>query len=91
MKLKKLTIEQIPSYRDDGGKYECEISYESGKGTIELKLDTAVSNALLVCIGDVITQFANQAALEIKANLTSSILEAKNGTPAIEQEANAPQ
>ena len=78
MKLKKIQIELIPSYRLDAGKYEAELEYENERGSVQLKLDPEVSAALLLCIGDVVTQFAAKSAEEIKANLTQSVLEARN-------------
>lgn len=72
MKLKKLEIEAEPSWSDNYGKYKASIEYESSKGKVEMLLDSKVSEALLVCIGETITAFAAKAAQEISDNLIAS-------------------
>lgn len=85
MKLKKLTIEVIPSYRTNGGQYEGEISYEGECGTVDMKLSPGVSDALLICIGEVITKFAAESAKQIEVSIHQSIAQAKTGAALIEE------
>jgi hypothetical protein len=87
MKLKRISIDLKPSWDDNAGKYESEIEYEGHKGTIKLLLNPDVSNALLVCVGNVITEFSARAASELNANILASVEEARR--PAITQEAAA--
>jgi triosephosphate isomerase len=77
MKLNKLTIQLQPSYADNAGKYTGEISYEGARGKVELLLDEKASEALLVCIGETITEFAAAAAREVAANVFESVEAAK--------------
>lgn len=83
MKLKHLEISVIPSYEADAGKYKGEIKYEGVAGTVELKLDSKLSQALLVCIGRTVEEFATNAATQLKESISQSILEASQ-SPAIE-------
>lgn len=85
MKLKKLEIEVIPSYRTDGGKYEGQISYEGVNGTVEMKLDSKISDALLVCIGETIARFAAESAKQIQSSIHESIAQASNGAALLEE------
>lgn len=89
MKLKALTIEMCPSYSDTPGKYKAEIKYEGQSGSVEMKLDPRVSEALLVCIGATIAKFAHQAALEVEKNIFLSVQEARQ-LPIIEQSTPTP-
>lgn len=84
MKLKRLTIELQPSYAKNPGKYEAEIQYENERGEVKLLLDPEISNALLTCIGGVVTEFSHKAALSLEADIQQSVLEATKGAPAIE-------
>lgn len=77
MKLKKLEIELIPSYRDNAGQYEAAVHYEDKNGEIKLLLDPAVSSALLACIGETITKFAAKAAQTIETSIMQSVEDAK--------------
>lgn len=77
MKLNKLTIELGRCYDAHAGKYKTEMEYEGETGKVSMTLDPEVSNALLVCIGEVITKFAAQASKQIEASIITSIQEAK--------------
>ena len=88
MKLKNLTIQLQPTWADNAGKYTCEIEYDDKSGSVKMLLDEQVSEALLVCIGETITQFAAAAAKKIEINSLASVAEAKQiKSPAIEQPA----
>lgn len=78
MKLKKLEIEIIPSYRENAGQYQGIIQYEGGSGEITMALDKDVSNALLMCIGETITKFAANAAREVEKSIIASVEDAKS-------------
>ena len=78
MKLKSLEIELGQSWEDHAGKYLAKIEYVGEKGKVEMQLDSTVSEAIMVCIGDTITKFAARAAEDIKKNIYQSLEEAKH-------------
>jgi hypothetical protein len=83
MKLKELRIELQPSYADNAGKYEGKFEYEGKDGNITMILDAAISEALLLCISEVLTKFASAAARQVEQSLIQSVQEARK-TPVIE-------
>jgi hypothetical protein len=82
MKLKTLNIELQPHWADNAGKYTGKIEYEGQKGCVTMNLSPEISNALLLCIGEVVTKFAADAAREVEQSLIASVAEA--GKPLIE-------
>lgn len=84
MKLERLVIGLQPIYSDNAGKYQAEVEFENDKGKVKMILDTRVSEALLLCIGEVIIKFSAQAAIEIQNCVIQSVKEARK-TPVIEQ------
>lgn len=84
MKLKSLKIEMGNSWDENAGKYVGKIEYEGKSGAVVMQLDPSMSNALLVCIGGVITKFAAEAANEVSKNIFQSLEEA--GKPTIQIE-----
>lgn len=78
MKLTDLRIELEPSYSKNAGKYTCTIEYEDRTGNVKLNLDEKVSEALLICIGEVITEFAAKAAQKVQASIIASVEDARN-------------
>lgn len=81
-----MTIQLEPSYSANAGKYTGEFEYEGEHGNIKMVMDTGVSEALLLCVGDIVTKFAAQAAERVRDSMILSVAEAKHA-PAIE---NAP-
>lgn len=84
MKLKTLKIELNPSWSNNAGKYTGEIEYEGSTGKVVMLLNPQVSDALLLCIGEVVTKFAADAANEVKNSLIASVAEA--GKPLLENQ-----
>lgn len=78
MKLKSLEIKLNPDWSSNNpGKYTGEIQYEGASGSVNMILSPEVSNALLICIGNTITEFAAAAAQEVRGNLIASVAEAQ--------------
>lgn len=77
MKLKSLKIEIIPSWQSNAGQYEGILEYEGKGGEVKLLLDPKVSEALLACVGQTVTEFAHAAAQQLKASIDQSIAEAR--------------
>ena len=77
MKLKVLKIELQESWSDNAGKYVSEIEYTDERGKVSMILDSKVSEALLICVGETITAFATKAAQDISTNLIASAEAAK--------------
>jgi len=84
MKLKTLHIQLNSRWHDNPGKYTGEIEYESESGKVGMVLNPQVSDALLLCIGEVVTKFAADAANEVKNSLIASVAEA--GKPLLENQ-----
>jgi hypothetical protein len=76
MKLKNLEIE-YNSYGENEGKYTGKIKYAGDNGTVEMQLAPGISNALLICIGQTLVEFAAKAAQEIQTNIIASVEEAE--------------
>lgn len=76
MKLTNLEI-KLQKWGENEGKYLGKIEYEDKTGNVALLLDDRVSEAVLMCIGDTITQFAATAAENVKKSIIQSIEEAK--------------
>ena len=82
--MTSLHIELNPSYADNPGKYSATIKHEGERGSVELILEPDASEALLLCCGQVITEFSHKACLALEANIKQSVLEAQKA-PAIEE------
>jgi serine kinase of HPr protein (carbohydrate metabolism regulator) len=78
MKLKSLEIE-LQKWGENEGKYLSTIKYEGEKGEIKMLLDSKISGALLVCIGETITSFAAEASKQVESSIIQSLGEAKQG------------
>ena len=85
MKLKELNIRIGASYEDHAGKYLAEVEYVDKSGNIKVIIPPEATHALLTCIGETITKFSAQAALELQKNIALSIEESK-AAPQIELE-----
>lgn len=76
MKLQELNIE-LQRWGEDEGKYKGKIKYLGDKGSVEMQLSPKVSDALLLCIGDVITKFATESTNQVRDSLIQSVDEAR--------------
>ena len=77
MKIKSIKIKLGASWEDHAGQYKSEIVYEDSNGKVELILDAEISNALMLCIGQTVTQFAAKAARKLEQDCIQSVEEAK--------------
>ena len=76
MKLKRLDI-QLQTYGQHKDKYLANVEYEAGGGELKYILEPSATEALLIFIGPVITQFAHGAALQLEKNILASVNEAQ--------------
>lgn len=82
MKLEKLEIRKSESYRNEPpNRYIGEVEYQGSRGKMVVILPPEVSEKLLVYLGPLMAQFAQQGAQEIAANIIRSVEDLK--TPAI--------
>lgn len=73
MKLKKLEIKEVPSWRDNAGAYEGHAEFYSKLGSVALALTPEMCNKIFVVCADGILSVAREAA----ENLTCNVIEEK--------------
>lgn len=71
MKIERIVISEVPSYKPLAGSYEGEIKFVGSHGTIEVQLDAALcATVLKVCADSLV-----KATKELAQNMTSEVFE----------------
>ena len=73
MKLERLVIEVVPSYRDNAGQYEGVLTFKDPKGEVRLPLDQKLSKRILAIVSDELVDTAKQVAFELTTNCINAI------------------
>lgn len=69
MKLKRLNIEVVPSYRENPGEYEGVAEFTGKAGNVQLKLTPTMCNEIFHICADGILSVAKDAAENLTCNI----------------------
>ena len=80
MKLERLVIEIVPSYKDNAGAYEGHAAFSDPKGDLRLPLDSKMSMRILDLVAEEVVAVSKQIASDLTTNCIAALPTSKQLT-----------